>query len=78
MMHMRTTLNIDDALLAEARKMTGIEEKTALVHEGLKSLIEREAARYLASMGGSMRGFQAGRRRRSEPTEGRGGRKKAG
>jgi Arc/MetJ family transcription regulator len=52
-MHMRTTLNLDDALLAEARRLTGIEEKTALVHRGLKELISRESARMLAALGGS-------------------------
>jgi Arc/MetJ family transcription regulator len=50
---MRTTLNLDDALLDEARKMTGIEERTALVHEGLRALIARESARRLARLGGS-------------------------
>ena len=50
---MRTTLNIDDALLAEAAKLTGIEERTALIHEGLRVLIQREAARRLARLGGS-------------------------
>ena len=64
MMHMRTTLNLDDALLEEARKATGVREKTALVHAGLKSLIERDAARRLAALGGTMPNFRAGRRRR--------------
>lgn len=50
---MRTTLNIDDALLAEAREITGTAEKTALVREGLRALIERESARRLALLGGS-------------------------
>jgi Arc/MetJ family transcription regulator len=49
---MRTTLNIDDRLLAEARDMTGLAEKTALVREALKALIERESARRLARLGG--------------------------
>ena len=44
-MHMRTTLNIDDQLLSRAKELTGIAEKTALVREGLKSLIAREAGR---------------------------------
>ncbi len=52
MMHMRTTLIIDDALLARAREMTGIEEKTALVRAGLEALIAREAAKRLAMLGG--------------------------
>jgi Arc/MetJ family transcription regulator len=51
---MRTTLNIDDDLLAEARKFTGEKEKTALVHLGLRALIEREAGKRLARLGATM------------------------
>lgn len=50
---MRTTLNLDDALLDEARKLSGLEERTALLHEGLRALIARESARRLARLGGS-------------------------
>ena len=50
--HMKTTLNIDDHLLTEARRLTGIAEKTELVRAGLESLIERESARRLARLGG--------------------------
>lgn len=50
---MRTTLNIDDELLEEARRLTGVKEKAALVREGLRALIERESARRLARLGGS-------------------------
>lgn len=50
---MRTTVNIDDDLLNEAQRMTGVTEKTALVREGLRALIERESARRLARLGGS-------------------------
>jgi Arc/MetJ family transcription regulator len=50
---MRTTINLDERLLAEARRLTGMVEKTALVHEGLRALIERESARRLARLGGS-------------------------
>ena len=50
---MRTTLNIDDQLLAEAQRITGVSEKVALVREGLRALIERESARRLARLGGS-------------------------
>ena len=53
-MHMRTTLIIDDALLDEARRLTGIAEKTALVRAGLQALIAREAGRRLAALGGTM------------------------
>lgn len=50
---MRTTLALDDDLLAKAQAFTGLEEKTALVREALKALIERESARRLARLGGS-------------------------
>jgi Arc/MetJ family transcription regulator len=50
---MRTTLIIDDALLERAWSMTGIQEKTALVHAGLQALITREASRRLAALGGT-------------------------
>ena len=52
-MHMRTTLVIDDVLIDRARRLTGIKEKTALVHAGLEALIAREAAKRLAALGGS-------------------------
>ncbi len=50
---MRTTLNLDDLLLEEARHLTGIEERTALIHEGFRALIAGESARRLARLGGS-------------------------
>ncbi len=50
---MRTTLALDDELLAEAEAYTGLHEKSALVREALRALIEREAARRLARLGGS-------------------------
>jgi Arc/MetJ family transcription regulator len=50
---MRTTLSLDDALLEKAVSFTGLSEKTALVREALKALIERESARRLASLGAS-------------------------
>ncbi len=50
---MRTTLALDDDLLAEAGAYTGLTEKSALVREALKALIERESARRLARLGGS-------------------------
>lgn len=50
---MRTTLALDDDLLAEAQRLTGTSEKSALVREALKALIERESARRLARLGGS-------------------------
>ena len=50
---MRTTLALDDDLVAQAQKLTGIMEKTALVREALRALIERESARRLARLGGT-------------------------
>jgi Arc/MetJ family transcription regulator len=64
---MRTTLNIDDQLLAEAQGMTGLAEKTSLVREALKALIERESARRLARLGGSEPQLQPVPRRQSDP-----------
>lgn len=61
---MRTTLIIDDDLLEEARGYTGIREKTALVHEALRSLIAREAGRRLAALGGKMPALKPIPRRR--------------
>jgi Arc/MetJ family transcription regulator len=62
---MRTTLALDDDLVATAQSYTGLREKTALVREALKALIEREAAHRLARLGGSDPDASAGRRRRS-------------
>lgn len=61
---MRTTLTIDDELLAHAMELTGIEERTALIRHALKALIAREAARRLARMGGSDPNAMAAPRRR--------------
>ena len=63
---MRTTLNIDEALLAEAGSLTGEGEKTSLVRMGLEALIEREAARRLAALAGPMRDLAVPARRRSK------------
>ena len=62
---MRTTLNIDDQLLDEAQRITGVSEKASLVREGLRALIERESARRLARLGGSEPQLEAIPRRRS-------------
>jgi Arc/MetJ family transcription regulator len=65
---MRTTLNIDDALVAKAAKLTGIDERTALIHEGLRALIARASARRLARLGGSEPALKdIPRRRVAEP-----------
>lgn len=65
MMHMRTTLIIDDDLLEQARKLSGLQEKTAVLHAGLEALIARESARRLAALGGSQKGLRNIPRRRS-------------
>lgn len=62
---MRTTLNIDNELYAKAVELTGIHEKTALLKESLKALIERESARRLALLGGSEPELEAVPRRQS-------------
>ncbi|MFQ5720183.1 MAG: type II toxin-antitoxin system VapB family antitoxin [Acidobacteriota bacterium] len=62
---MRTTLNIDDALLEKARRLSGLKEKTAIVRAGLEALIALESARRLAALGGSEKEIRPTRRRRS-------------
>ena len=64
LVHMKTTLNIDDRLLEQARRLSRIDEKTALVHAGLEALIALESARRLAALGGSERALRPVRRRR--------------
>jgi Arc/MetJ family transcription regulator len=64
-MHMRTTLNIDDNLLEEAGRLTGIKEKTALIRAGLEALIAREIGRRLAALGGTQPDFEAAPRQRA-------------
>lgn len=62
---MRTTLNLDDRLMEEAGEYAGLKEKTALLHEGLRALIQREAAARLAALGGSDKRATAAPRRKS-------------
>lgn len=62
---MRTTMNLDDALIRRAQALTGVREKTWLVHEGLRLLVAREAARRLAALGGSEPRLEAPARRRT-------------
>jgi Arc/MetJ family transcription regulator len=64
---MRTTLAMDDELVAKAQAYTGVKEKSRLVHEALKALIEREAARRLARLGGTEPRLKAPPRRRPKP-----------
>ncbi len=63
---MRTTLNIDDDLLAKAQQLTGPMDRSALLREALTALIERESARRLARLGGSQPALEAAPRRREE------------
>ncbi len=66
---MRTTLILNDELIEEARRLTGIQEKTAIVHAGLEALISRESARRLALLGGSMPNLDPVPRRPKESVE---------
>lgn len=61
---MRTTINLDERLVEEAQRLTGTQERTVLIHDGLRALIARESARRLARLGGSDPGAKAPRRRR--------------
>lgn len=63
---MRTTLALDDELVAEAQSLTRITEKSSLVREALKALIERESARRLACLGGTEADLDVPARRRPE------------
>jgi Arc/MetJ family transcription regulator len=63
---MRTTLALDDDLLAKARTLTGVSEKTALVREALRALIQRESAKRLALLGGTEPQLDDVPRRRAE------------
>ena len=66
---MRTTLALDDELLAKAQAYTGLKEKTALIREALKALIERESAQRLARLGGTEPKLASIPRRRSRGTD---------
>ena len=61
---LRTTIALDDDLVTKAEEFTGLTEKTALVREAFKALLERESARRLAALGGSMRSLKTIPRRR--------------
>ncbi|MBZ5791974.1 type II toxin-antitoxin system VapB family antitoxin [Burkholderia contaminans] len=64
---MRTTLSLDDALLAKAQQLTGVTEKSALVREALRALIARESAQRLARLDGTEPDLESVPRRPSEP-----------
>ena len=61
---MRTTVTLDEGLIAKAIKLTGPLDRSTLLHEGLKALIERESAKRLARLGGSQSGLKVVPRRR--------------
>lgn len=61
---MRTTINLDLQLIEQAQRLTGIEERTTLIHDGLRALIARESAARLARLGRSDARAAAPRRRR--------------
>lgn len=62
---MRTTLALDDDLVAAAQAYTGVKEKSALIREALKALIQRESAKRLARLGGSEPELELPQRRRT-------------
>jgi Arc/MetJ family transcription regulator len=61
---MRTTINLDDELLAQAQLMSGVTERTQLLREALLALVQRESARRLAKLGGTQAQLQPIPRRR--------------
>jgi Arc/MetJ family transcription regulator len=63
---MRTTVNLDDELLARAQTLTGLDERNTLLREALNALIQRESARRLARLGGSEPQLREISRRKSE------------
>jgi Arc/MetJ family transcription regulator len=68
---MRTTFNLDDELLDQAQRLTGMTERTALIHAGLRALIERESARRLARLGATEGSLRVPPRRRAKAPKGR-------
>ena len=65
LMHMRTTIIVNDELLKKAQELSGLREKTAVLHAGLQALIARESARRLAALGGTEPSLKPVPRRRS-------------
>jgi Arc/MetJ family transcription regulator len=66
---MRNTMNINDQLLAETQRVTGVSEKVALVREGLRALIAPDSARQLARLGGSEPQLKPIPRHETDPAE---------
>ena len=66
-MHMRTTVILNDELLKKAQELSGLREKTAVLHAGLQALISRESAKRLAALGGTEPSLKPIPRRRSRP-----------
>ena len=64
LVHMRTTLNLDEDLLREAQRLSGLKEKTSVLRAGLEALIARESARRLAALGGTEKTLRPIPRRR--------------
>ncbi|CAN5694451.1 type II toxin-antitoxin system VapB family antitoxin [soil metagenome] len=64
---MRTTLILDDEIIARARELTGVQEKTKLIHMGLEALIQKGASKRLAALGGTMKNFTVPGRDRNHP-----------
>lgn len=62
---MRTTINLDDALLEQAQELSGVQERSALLREALTALVQRESARRLAQLGGSQPDLSPVPRRRT-------------
>lgn len=62
---MRTTVDLDDELLAQAQRLSGLTESTLLLHEALLALVQRESARRLAKLGGTQARLQPVPRRRN-------------
>jgi len=65
LMHMRTTLNIDENIINKASELTGIKGKTTLVRLGLQALIAQESSKRLAKLGGTEKSLRPIPRRRS-------------
>jgi Arc/MetJ family transcription regulator len=65
---MRTTINLDEKLLAQAQLVSGVTERTQLLRDALQALVQRESARRLAKLGGTQPQLQSVPRRQSEAT----------